>query len=45
MNKKAKQTKPKLSDRKSEFALPINWLIITIISLVFVLGILAEFVL
>jgi len=39
INKRAK----KLGKRNPEFSIPINWFIIILISLVFVLGILAEF--
>ena len=39
INKRAK----KLGKRKPEFSIPINWFIIILLSLVFILGILAEF--
>jgi tyrosine-specific transport protein len=38
MNKKAK----KQGNRKSEFKMPINWFIIAIISIIFILGIIAQ---
>ena len=40
MNKKAKQK----GNRKPEYKIPINWLIITAISLIFIFGVFAEFV-
>jgi tyrosine-specific transport protein len=40
-NQKAKTGKK--ADRKSEYSIPINWIIILLISLIFVLGILTEF--
>ena len=39
INKRAK----KLGNRKPEFSIPINWAIIILVSLIFILGILAEF--